>query len=111
VRRQWAEIDAVNAGLQGFRLFKGTECDILPDGRLDFDDDLLAGFDYVVASVHSHFRMPEAEMTARMVRAVSHPRVTMLGHATGRLLLRRDGYQVNLEAVLQAAAAHGSMIE
>src|SRR5439155_26031227 len=68
-------------------------------------------FDYVVASVHSHFNQPEPEMTARIIRALSHPRVTMLGHATGRLLLRRDSYKVDLEAVLQAAAKHGKRIE
>jgi DNA polymerase (family X) len=111
VRQQQKEIDALNKKLKGFHVFKGTECDILFDGRLDFDDDLLATFDYVVASVHSHFNLSEEEMTARMVKAVSHPRVTMLGHATGRLLLRRDGYKVDLEAVLKAAAEHGTMIE
>ena len=92
-------------------IFKGTESDILVDGRLDYDDDVLDSFDYVVASVHDHFNLPEPEMTARIVRAVSHPKVTMLGHATGRLLLRRDGYKVDLEAILQAAAKHGTMIE
>jgi DNA polymerase (family 10) len=111
VHRQQAEIDALGKGLKGIKLFKGTECDILPDGRLDFDDELLSSFDYVVASVHSHFGQTADEMTARIVRAVSHPRVTMLGHATGRLLLRRDGYKVDLEAVLQAAAKHGTLIE
>lgn len=111
VRKQHAEIDALNEQLRGIRILKGTECDILADGSLDFSDDLLASFDYVVASVHSHFRQTEEEMTQRIVRAVSHPRVTMLGHATGRLLLRRDGYHVDLEAVLQAAARHGTMIE
>ncbi len=111
VRRQQAAIDALNARLKGIRLFKGTECDILPDGRLDFDDELLATFDYVVASVHSHFNQSREEMTARIVRAVRHPAVTMLGHATGRLLLRRDGYPVDLEAVLRAAAESGTMIE
>src|SRR5262249_17909616 len=111
VRKQHAAIDALNAKLKGIRIFKGTECDILPDGGLDFDDDLLAKFDYVVASVHTHFNQTEAEMTARIVKALSHPHVTMLGHATGRLLLRRDGYKVDLEAVLQAAAKHGKMIE
>jgi DNA polymerase (family 10) len=111
VRQQQKEIDALNARLKGFRVFKGTECDILPDGRLDFDDELLASFDYVVASVHSHFGQSEEEMTKRIVRAVCHPRVTMLGHATGRLLLRREGYKVDLDAVLKAAAAHGTMIE
>jgi DNA polymerase (family 10) len=111
VHKQQAEIDDLNARLKGIKLFKGTECDILPDGRLDFDDQLLAGLDYVVASVHSHFGQSEPEMTARIVKAVSHPKVTMLGHATGRLLLRREGYKVDLEAVLQAAARHGTMIE
>jgi len=111
VRKQHAEIDALNSKLKGIKLLKGTECDILPDGRLDFDDDVLATFDYVVASVHTHFNLSEAEMTARIVRAVSHPRVTMLGHSTGRLLLRREGYKVDLEAVLKAAAKHGTMVE
>ena len=112
VRAQWAEIDALNARSKGkFHLFKGTECDILPDGTLDYPDDLLAGFDYVVASVHSSFGLPRDEMTARIVRAVLNPRVTMLGHPTGRLLLARDGYAVDLDAVIEAAAQAGTMIE
>ena len=111
VRQQQEQIDALNAKLKGIKLFKGIECDILADGRLDYDDDVLATFDYVVASVHSHFKQTREEMTARIVKAVSHPRVTMLGHATGRLLLRRDAYQVDLEAVLRAAAEHGTMVE
>jgi DNA polymerase (family 10) len=111
VRKQQEEIDALNRKFKGFTLFKGIECDILADGRLDFSDDVLETFDYVVASVHSHFNMPEKDMTARTVRAISHPRVTMLGHATGRLLLRREGYKVDIEAVLQAAVKHGVMIE
>jgi DNA polymerase (family 10) len=111
VRRQQEEIDRLNARLKGIRLFKGTECDILADGSLDFDDDLLTTFDYVVASVHTRFNMTEEEMTERMVRAVSNPYVTMLGHATGRLLLSRDSYRVDLETVLQAAAKHGTMVE
>ncbi len=111
VRQQQKEIDALNHRLKGIKLFKGTECDILPDGRLDFDDETLRSFDYVVASVHSHFKQSREEMTARIVRAVRHPAVTMLGHATGRLLLRREGYSVDLEAVLQAAAECGTMIE
>jgi DNA polymerase (family X) len=111
VREQQAEIDALNKRLKGIQLFKGTECDILPDGRLDYDDDLLATFDYVVASVHSHFNLSAEEMTARILRAVRHPRVTMLGHATGRLLLRREPYKLDLEAVLKAAAEHETLIE
>jgi DNA polymerase (family 10) len=111
VRQQHADIDALAKRVPDIKLFKGTECDILPDGSMDFDDDVLASFDYVVASVHTHFNLSEKDMTARIVKAVSHPRVTMLGHATGRLLLSRDGYKVDLEAVLQAAAKHKTMIE
>jgi len=111
VKKQQAEIDALNARLKGIRLLKGTECDILPDGRLDFDDDTLASFDYVVASVHSHFNQSEEEMTNRILRALAHPKVLMLGHATGRLLLRREGYKVNLDRVLKAAAAGHKLIE
>ncbi len=112
VRDQWAEIDALNRRLgPRFHIFKGTECDILPDGALDYPDDLLDQFDYVVASVHSSFGLPREAMTARMVRAVSHPRVTMLGHPTGRLLLTRDGYSVDLDAVIEAAARAGTAIE
>jgi DNA polymerase (family 10) len=111
VRQQQNEIDKLNARLSGIHLFKGTECDILADGTLDFDDELLGSFDYVVASVHSHFGQSLEEMTARIVRAVRHPLVTMLGHATGRLLLRREGYKVDLDAVLRAAAEAGTMVE
>jgi DNA polymerase (family 10) len=108
---QCAEIDALNAESPGFRLFKGTECDILKDGSLDFPDDVLATLDYVVASVHSSFTLGEAEMTARLIRAMENPHVTMLGHLTGRLLLRREPYAVNIPAVLEAAAATGTIIE
>jgi DNA polymerase (family X) len=111
VCEQQIEIDRVSAGFPDLRLFKGTECDILPDGRLDFDERTLASFDYVVASVHSHFHQTEEEMTARIIRAVSNPWVTMLGHATGRLLLQRDGYRFDIEAVLRAAAEHGTFVE
>jgi DNA polymerase (family 10) len=111
VEEQHKEIDALNARLKGIHVFKGTECDILADGSLDFTDTVLSSFDYVVASVHSYFNQTQEEMTRRIVRAVSHPRVTMLGHATGRLILKRDAYKVDLEAVLQTAARHGTMIE
>lgn len=111
VRKQWAEIDRVNAKLSGVTIIKGTEVDILADGSLDYDDELLAGFDYVVASVHSLFNMTEEEMTARVCKALAHPAVTMLGHSTGRLLLKRDGYKIDLEAVLQCAARYGKMVE
>ncbi|MEZ5313081.1 MAG: helix-hairpin-helix domain-containing protein [Thermoanaerobaculia bacterium] len=111
VRRQWQEIDAWNAAGNSPRLFKGTECDILTDGALDFDDELLSGFDFVVVSIHSQFQLSREAMTARLVRAVSHPSVTFLGHATGRLLLVRDPYEVDLDAVLEAAAANGVIVE
>jgi DNA polymerase (family 10) len=112
VKEQWAAIDRLNANFKGeFTLYKGTECDILPDGSLDYPDALLEGFDYVVASIHSAFGMSRTEMTRRIVRAVSNPRVTMLGHPTGRLLLAREGYAVDLDAVVEAAAKAGTMIE
>jgi DNA polymerase (family 10) len=112
VRDQWVEIDALNKSFGGkFHLFKGTECDILPDGSLDYPDELLDGFDYVVASVHSSFNLPRDAMTKRLVKAASNPRVSMLGHPTGRLLLARDGYAVDLDAVIYAAGAAGTMIE
>jgi DNA polymerase (family 10) len=111
VRQQHIEIDAVNAKLKGMHIFKGIECDILADGSLDYDDETLATFDYVVASVHSLMNQPEAEMTARILKAIRHPRITMLGHATGRILLRRDGYKVDLDKILKAAAEHGTLIE
>ena len=112
VEAQWAAIDDLNRRLgPNFRLYKGTECDILADGSLDYPDEVLAGFDYVVASVHSLFGLTREAMTARIVRAVRHPAVTMLGHATGRLLLARDGYKVDLDAVIDAAAETGTWIE
>jgi DNA polymerase (family 10) len=112
VRQQWDAIDALNRSFGGkFRLFKGTECDILADGSLDYPDELLDGFDYVVASVHSLFGMSRDEMTRRIIRAASNPRVTMLGHPTGRLLLARDAYAVDVDAVIDAAAKAGTMIE
>ena len=111
VRKQWAEIDELNKKLKGITILKGSEVDILEDGSLDFDDELLAGFDYVVASVHTLFGLDEEKQTARVCKALSHPAVTMLGHATGRLLLRRDGYKIDLDKVLDAAARHGKMIE
>lgn len=111
LRKQGKEIDALNARLRKFRVFKGTECDILPDGSLDWPDRVLAGLDFVVVSVHSAFRMTEAEMTRRIVRAVRNRHVTMLGHPTGRLLLAREGYPVDMIQVIDAAADHGTMIE
>jgi DNA polymerase (family 10) len=115
VRVQWQEIDALNnefkKELEGFTILKGIECDILADGSLDYDADLLAGFDFVVASVHSSFNLPEAQQTARLIRAVQNPFTTILGHPTGRLLLRRNPYRFDHKAVLEAAEAAGTIIE
>ncbi len=111
VRDQWRAIDRLNAKLSGLRIFKGIECDILEDGSLDYDDEFLQGFEYVVGSIHTLFGMSAEAMTVRICKALSHPALTMLGHATGRLLLRRDAYKIDLDAVLQAAAKHGKMIE
>lgn len=110
--KQIEEIDALNASKRfKTHVFTGTECDILADGRLDYDDALLAKLDYVVASVHNAFTQDEATMTARIIRAIEHPRTTMLGHLTGRLLLRREGYKVDVIKVIDAAIANGVVVE
>jgi len=109
---QVEEIRRLNASFtDGFRLFAGVECDILKDGSLDFSDEVLSQLDYVVASVHSVFNLPEAEMTKRLIRAISNPYVTMLGHATGRLLLTRPEYALDIPAIIDAAAKTGTLIE
>jgi len=108
---QRREVDAANARGGGVRVIAGSEVDVLADGSLDFPDDVLAGLDLVVASVHTGFAMSADEATARVVRAVSHPSVDVLGHPTARLLLRRDGYPLDHEAVLDACAAHGVAVE
>ena len=109
--RQADEIDAVNARLEGFRVLKGIEADILQDGRIDYDDAVLAGLDFVIASVHSRFNMTAPEMTARMLAAMDNPYLTIIGHPTGRLLLSRDPYGVDLDAVIEKAAATGVALE
>ncbi|HEU4394803.1 MAG TPA: helix-hairpin-helix domain-containing protein [Planctomycetota bacterium] len=108
---QQREIDAEAAKRPNLAVFKGTECDILGDGALDYPEAILARFDFVVASVHSRFTMPEAEQTARVLRAVADPHTTVLGHPTGRLLLGRDGYAVDIPEVLRACAQHGVAVE
>lgn len=108
---QLDEIQSLNAGFDGFRIFTGSEVDILKDGSLDFPDEILARLDYVVASVHNVFNLPEAEMTRRLLKAIENPHVTMIGHLTGRLLLQRPGYAVNVPAILDAAAETGTIIE
>ena len=112
LRRQIAEVAALNrSGRFTTQVLAGVECDILPDGRLDLDDDVLRELEYVVVSVHYAFSQSESEMTARIIRAIEHPCTTMLGHLTGRLLLRREGYAVNTVKVIDAAIANGVVIE
>ena len=110
--KQVDDIKDMNQELAGaIHLFAGSEVDILRDGSLDFEDEILAQLDFVVASVHNSFSLPEEEMTARVIKAIENPHVTMLGHSTGRLLLRRDPYPINLDKVIDAAAASGTIIE
>ncbi|MCC7245839.1 MAG: DNA polymerase/3'-5' exonuclease PolX [Saprospiraceae bacterium] len=108
---QWAEIDALNQEMAPFRILKGIESDILNDGSLDYPDDILAGFDFVIASVHSNLKMAIEKATERVVRAIENPYTTILGHPTGRLLLSREGYPLDWTAVMDACQKHGVAIE
>ncbi|HKT61741.1 MAG TPA: DNA polymerase/3'-5' exonuclease PolX [Gemmatimonadales bacterium] len=109
--RQADEIDEVNQRLDGIRVLKGVEADILQDGRIDFDDGVLGRLDFVIASIHTRFNMGEREMTARMLAAMDNPHLTIIGHPTGRLLLSRDPYGLDLDAVIDKAAANGVALE
>jgi DNA polymerase (family 10) len=111
VREQHRVIARVNATIDGISILKGSEVDILPDGSLDYPDDLLQQMDFVVASVHSRFNMPAAEMTARLIKAMHNPYVTMIGHLTGRLLLAREGYALDIAAIVAEAIRLGVIIE
>jgi len=111
VRQQQREIDELNAELAPFRIFKGIEADILGDGSLDYDAELRDSFDFVVASIHSNLKMDEARATERLLAAIANPHCTMLGHPTGRLLLRRAGYPIDFKAVIDACAEHQVIIE
>jgi DNA polymerase (family X) len=103
--RQADEIDEVNARIDGIRVLKGVEADILQDGRIDYEDRVLERLDFVIASVHSRFNMGEREMTARILGAMENPYLTIVGHPTGRLLLSRDPYGLDLDAIFARAAA------
>jgi DNA polymerase (family 10) len=111
VHEQMKEIDRINDQIDGIKILKGIESDILPDGSLDYPDDILGLFDVVVASVHSNFNMKQSEMTRRIVYALMSPFTTILGHPTGRLLLARDAYEIDIREVIDAAAALGKVIE
>ena len=111
VLQQHDEIDELNATMPGIHILKGIEADILADGRLDYDDELLDRFDFVVGSVHSRFTMDRATMTQRVLRALGDPRLTILAHPTGRLLLSRESYAIDINAVLDEAARRGVAVE
>jgi DNA polymerase (family 10) len=111
IARQHEEIDALNEESSGFTVLKGIEADILADGRVDYDDGLLDRFDYVIGSVHSRFAMDGSAMTERVLRALDDPRLTILGHPTGRLLLTREPYAIDMQAVLEKAAEGGAAVE
>ncbi|HEX4628510.1 MAG TPA: DNA polymerase/3'-5' exonuclease PolX, partial [Gemmatimonadales bacterium] len=111
VARQHAEIDGVNASGGGTRVLKGVEADILADGTLDYSPEVLDSFDFVIGSIHSRFGMSEAQMTERVLAAMDDPHLTILGHPTGRLLLQREPYAIDLERVLGKAAARGVAVE
>lgn len=111
VAEQQKEIKLLNEELAPFRIFSGIESDILVDGSLDYPDDVLASFDFVVASIHSALSMTRQRATARLIKAIENPYTTILGHPTGRLLLRREGYPIDHQAIIDACAANEVVIE
>ena len=111
LRKQMKEIDRLNGTWSDFRILKGLECDILPSGELDLDPKVLGDLDFVIGSVHSRFDMPQDEMTERVCKALANEHLDFLGHATGRLLLSREGYKIDLDRVIDAAARHDKIIE
>lgn len=112
VYAQWEEIDALNSRLdESFRVIRGIECDILGNGDLDYDEDLRAGFELVIASIHTGLKMDRSKATERLIKAIENPQTNMLGHPTGRLLLGREGYPIDVEKVIDACAANQVAIE
>jgi DNA polymerase (family 10) len=111
VIEQMAEIDRINEKLAPFHVFKGIESDILGDGSLDYEDDILSQFDLIVASIHSNLRMDEEKAMSRLITAIENPYTRILGHPTGRLLLARQGYPIDHRKVIDACAANGVAIE
>lgn len=111
IERQHKIIDTLNKKYSPFYIFKGIEADILPDGSLDYSDDLLRSFDFVIAAIHTNFNMTEKEMTARIIKALQNPYTTMLAHPTGRLLLAREPYAVDIMEIINTAAAYNKVLE
>ncbi|MDI6601978.1 MAG: DNA polymerase/3'-5' exonuclease PolX [Thermoanaerobacteraceae bacterium] len=111
ILRQWEEIDNINKTISDIRILKGIESDILPDGSLDYPDELLKEFDFIIGSVHSNFGLSEEDMTERIIRALNNPYLTILGHPTGRLLLSREGYRIDMRRIMEEAAKNKKVIE
>jgi DNA polymerase (family 10) len=111
IKAQQEQIAELNAKLAPFTIFKSIECDILNDGALDYTDEVLATFDLVIASVHSNLRMSQEKAMSRLLRAIENPYTTILGHMTGRLLLSREGYQVDHKTIIDACVANQVVIE
>lgn len=111
ILEQHAEIDKLNSELAPFKIFKGIESDILNDGSLDYDDEILASFDFIVASIHSNLNMTLDKATQRLVKAIENPYTSILGHSTGRLLLKREGYPINHKMIIDACEANNVIIE
>ncbi len=111
LRQQWAEIDALNAKMDGFKIYKSIESDILSSGELDYPEEILKEFDCIIASVHSNLKMDIGKATARVIKAVENPYTNILGHPTGRLLLSRKGYPLDHQKVIDACAANNVTIE
>jgi len=111
IREQHRHIDELNAKLKPFKIFKSIECDILNDGSMDYTDDILATFDLVIASIHTNLKMPEDKAMQRLLKAISNPYVTILGHMTGRLLLSRNGYPLDHKKIIDACIKNNVVIE
>ncbi|MGH2965970.1 MAG: DNA polymerase/3'-5' exonuclease PolX [Solirubrobacterales bacterium] len=111
LRERIEELRRLNAGRRGFRVLAGSEVNILPDGSLDYDDELLGDLDWVIASVHTSFRISKKAMTERVLAAIDHPLVDCIGHLSGRLIGRRDPYEIDVERVAAEAARTGTMLE
>lgn len=111
LQQQWQEIELLNQQLDGIRILKGIEVDILADGSLDYDDDILMRFDFVIASIHTALSMGKQKAMQRLLAAIAHPNVHILGHPTGRILLAREGYPLDMEALIEACARHQVAIE
>ncbi len=111
LKRQFQEIESISREYPDFKIFKGIEADILVSGELDYTPEILADFDFVVGSIHSHFQMNREDMTARILKAMDNPLLTILGHPTGRILLERAGYEIDMEQILMKAAERHVIIE